>query len=354
MPFTSKHVSIEGIDKPDTEQKDWKSACNELLSKEGTDALDAVITPHAFKHLVLLKQTISYLYKMISQQLCHTPVFVFDTETQAITRTTDKKYRKNLEEHFQNMKKYAEHNKILQEHHISGRIEMNVTDYRNLSIIFTKFSETAKYISYQKIVQTDGLEKREVYLFYHKILKLNSFVITPPTTPEITQVLQLFMIKNAILLSMEKICANCGRCAEDLMDCSGCKATRYCNADCQKNHWSASHKSICQKRRALLNLRKEKIQAMCQRQLRTCMKVWKARHSFPDRPRMECATECAAEDTDALEIGDEVCELEKSDEPEVADSSRASRSMSMVALETLEIDDCRDRGDFEETRAAKQ
>jgi hypothetical protein len=48
-------------------------------------------------------------------------------------------------------------------------------------------------------------------------------------------------------------CANCGKDEEgvSLKTCKSCMLVKYCNADCQKNHWS-KHKTDCKRRAAEL------------------------------------------------------------------------------------------------------
>jgi hypothetical protein len=49
-------------------------------------------------------------------------------------------------------------------------------------------------------------------------------------------------------------CADCGGREEggvSLKTCTSCKIVKYCNADCQRNHWP-KHKKICKRRAAEL------------------------------------------------------------------------------------------------------
>lgn len=45
---------------------------------------------------------------------------------------------------------------------------------------------------------------------------------------------------------MEKKCSNCKNERTDLLKCSICKTTFYCNKDCQKSDWP-NHRQTCQK-----------------------------------------------------------------------------------------------------------
>ena len=42
-----------------------------------------------------------------------------------------------------------------------------------------------------------------------------------------------------------KQCANCGKRGKGFKQCSRCKAVKYCSRKCQKEHWQAIHKSVC-------------------------------------------------------------------------------------------------------------
>jgi len=49
-------------------------------------------------------------------------------------------------------------------------------------------------------------------------------------------------------------CAACGKRAQGLSNCGGCKSARYCDEVCAKNHWKA-HKPDC---KALAAAKKKK------------------------------------------------------------------------------------------------
>jgi len=40
-------------------------------------------------------------------------------------------------------------------------------------------------------------------------------------------------------------CANSGCLKIGILQCSQCKAIKYCGRDCQKSHWKTSHKKMC-------------------------------------------------------------------------------------------------------------
>ena len=44
-------------------------------------------------------------------------------------------------------------------------------------------------------------------------------------------------------------CAACGKGGDGLKACTACKLVKYCNASCQRAHWS-KHKKACKKRAA--------------------------------------------------------------------------------------------------------
>ena len=43
---------------------------------------------------------------------------------------------------------------------------------------------------------------------------------------------------------MSRPCCNCGSCVENILQCSRCKATKYCSKQCQREQWG-SHEALC-------------------------------------------------------------------------------------------------------------
>ena len=43
---------------------------------------------------------------------------------------------------------------------------------------------------------------------------------------------------------MSRPCCNCGACAENILQCSKCKASTYCSKQCQREQWG-SHRVLC-------------------------------------------------------------------------------------------------------------
>ena len=61
------------------------------------------------------------------------------------------------------------------------------------------------------------------------------------------------------LVNGAKACFKCGKMESDdhkLLKCSRCKNAFYCGRDCQKSHWTQSHKKLCRLAPMLVNLAK--------------------------------------------------------------------------------------------------
>jgi len=55
---------------------------------------------------------------------------------------------------------------------------------------------------------------------------------------------------------MTNCCADCGEeGGASLKACKSCMLVKYCNADCQRNHWP-KHKSVCKRRAAEIHTRR--------------------------------------------------------------------------------------------------
>jgi hypothetical protein len=315
MSFESINVSLEDAGTIKAEEGKWNEACENELNSETSSFLDSKITPSALQKILGHSKMLSHLSKVLTQQLCHTPLYEYDRKTEEFLRTTDKKKRNDVSDTLNEIKNIVQVNMITQKIHSSGQMQASVNDYKALSFILmdTVKKMNLNYTIIQKTVKLDNPNHRDACLFYHKKLKQCALIVIPKDVKNVMKNVHQFLSKNALLLSMNNICAQCGRCSNDLMDCSDCKATRYCNSECQSLHWDG-HKVICKRRKAVLEERKKKLRAMSQRLIRRCMKNWKSRHSFPVRPESGDRTECV-EETGA-------CELESSPPPD----------MSMIAL----------------------
>ena len=67
-------------------------------------------------------------------------------------------------------------------------------------------------------------------------------------------VLGLGHLPNSMMVEIAVCCADCGGVAGggvSLKACKSCMSVKYCNADCQKNHWP-KHKAACKQRAAEL------------------------------------------------------------------------------------------------------
>jgi hypothetical protein len=52
-----------------------------------------------------------------------------------------------------------------------------------------------------------------------------------------------FMLNNALLLELPAACAWCGDQSSKLKTCKGCRETKYCSRDCQREHYEDGHKN---------------------------------------------------------------------------------------------------------------
>ena len=267
----------------DTAHNDWKLASQGSISEEDSAFFNSHITPSAFQKVLLLPQSLMYLLQVSTQMYCHTPIFMYNEDTECFEKLENKTTRKKYEPYFTVTKLCMEHNGMTQKKQISGRDPFETKQYTNISMMFSKYGKNVGYFVYYIHSHPEVLGSETMFLFYHKILKRCCYVITPSNTDATRHILSKYFSKVSIILPFHKLCAACGRCSEDLMDCSSCKVTRYCNKECQIAHWHGAHKLICQKRKERLDQQMKKLQGLGVDFTRKFLSVWKARHSFPAR-----------------------------------------------------------------------
>lgn len=358
----SKHAKL------DTEQKKWSEACSDV-PEEQAERLDAIITPKALGNLLKLPQTLNKLLKICDQRLQHTPIFYYIEEKGSFMQIKDKTKRERYAPLFEPIKECIIQNHLIQQSHISGRVPFDFNSYNHLSVMVRnkKFNTRAGYFSVTKHNNPELLGDETIFVFYHVVLKSCCLAIGPSNSEEIRKSLVKLLNGVSILLPFNKLCAFCGRCAEDLVKCSDCKVTRYCNKDCQKDHWDKAHKHVCRLRKQKLDQQEEKIKTIEQEFARKCMISWKSIHSFHGRSEQtsEIHPSCRLETGDTVQaLQSELKDDDHSDNKSVShkvtitnpEPTRLTHDAvkSMIALESkvyVRVQDWPEDGDEESVKS---
>jgi hypothetical protein len=284
------------------DQDKWEKASNGSISSETANIIDANITPNAFKKVILLPQTIKYLLLVIPQNYCHTPVFLLNEETGFFEQTKDKARRKRYEPYFEVTKLYMKYNEDTQKDQITGKKPFETQAYSNISLFFIRNKTGAGYFSYYIHKDLERIGTETIFMFYHTKLKRCCYIVTPSDSDAIRESILKFFLKESVILRLHKVCAECGRCSETLMDCKNCKATRYCNKDCQTRHWNGAHKFICQRRKSKLDQQELKLQNLDHNLTVKALSSWKSRHHFPTRFQEESTSVEGSQATEILGV----------------------------------------------------
>ena len=234
---------------------DWDSGTGDgQISSGDSKLIGSRITPYAYQKLQILPQTLKYLLLVTSQQFCHTPMFLFNSTNFSLELLKDKAKRRKYETHFQFIKKHVTIIDRIRQKQASGELPPENPLLANLCFLFQKIDEQKSqgYYTYYKYEDADELGTECVVLYYHKTLKKCVIVIAQPKVYSIWQVVINHIILTSTVLPFHKDCSFCGRCAEDLIICNGCKVERYCNKTCQTSHWK-DHQCVCQKRKMKLS-----------------------------------------------------------------------------------------------------
>jgi hypothetical protein len=225
----------------------------ETITREEAELIDSRITPTAYQKLLGLTQTLKFLQLVIKQQFCHTPMFIYNGLNGCVVKQENKAMRMKYEPSFQIIKGVMDHNRQAQQIQLLRGTPVEAYMLVNVCLLLPRATHSDKSDGYcvYYLVQDDRREA--IFMYYHKILGKCVLIVTPEPGPVCLQVVTDFIISTTVRLPFHKDCSFCGRCAEDLTTCNGCKVARYCRKGCQVGHWPV-HKEICRKRTAVLNL----------------------------------------------------------------------------------------------------
>ena len=84
-------------------------------------------------------------------------------------------------------------------------------------------------------MRTDG-----IMFYYFFLLRTGNLKILTTSNPRYAL---KFILNNALLLELPAACAWCGDKSSKLKKCGGCRETKYCSRDCQKEHYNDGHKN---------------------------------------------------------------------------------------------------------------
>jgi hypothetical protein len=233
------------------------------LSVDDSQYIGSSITPKAYNKLLKLPQTLRHLLPVITQPFCQTPIFSLSCHGGEFSfpELKVKEKRRELENHFQKIRKLIDLNNQIQQLHIRGEAESTYTDLMNICLVIPKRSGDSEsdkrpdgYYVYFKvgIEGTGPLGATCMVVYYHQILKKCVVIVSPSQEPAWALTVE-HIISTSVKLPFHKDCSFCGKCSENLTKCTNCKVTRYCNKSCQVNHWK-DHKTVCKQRTLKLSV----------------------------------------------------------------------------------------------------
>ena len=113
-------------------------------------------------------------------------------------------------------------------------LELYIDTFSTQAIGSSKKIKSSSVYEMRTVYGTDG-----VMFYYFFLLPTGNLKIL---TTSNTRYALNFILNNALLLELRAACAWCGDKSSKLKKCGGCRETKYCSPDCQKQHYKDGHK----------------------------------------------------------------------------------------------------------------
>ena len=209
------------------------------LSPSDQNAMEAILTPHAFRELTRTEKSFEHMFHIFNQNFSNLPIFTLKHQGFVPLQGVGARTRYTL--CFMLIQHILERTRQL----ISAGVR-DQSEFINMSMAFCKDPSESKiigYTTYCRYTDPTTIGEELVFAFFHKTLRRVVLVTVPGEEHRSAAI--SFICGKALVLPFDKVCCWCGRTAENLKKCP-CKGVRYCNAECQHLHWDL-HKSDCPK-----------------------------------------------------------------------------------------------------------
>ena len=192
--------------------------------------LERILTPHAFRALICSEESFEYLFRISNQIFTTLPIFTL-TSSHGIKPLQGVSARTRYSLCFYLIQQMILLNKQKLGNGISDHSELI-----NISIAFCKDArdKITGFNIYCRYTDPTTIGEELVFAFFHSGMRKVALIVIPGE--EHRDAALKFICSKSIVLPFDKVCAWCGRAAEDLKKCP-CKAVRYCNSNCQRLHW---------------------------------------------------------------------------------------------------------------------
>jgi hypothetical protein len=213
----------------DPNGKSWGAFMD--LGPEDQAILEKILTPHAFRALICLEENFEHLVRISNQIFTTVPIFTLTAGSNVIKPLQGAGARSRYSLCFH----LIQHMMLLNRQRLSQGISDH-SELINTSIAFCKDSrdKLMGFNLYLRYTDPTTIGEELVFAFFHHGMRKVALIAVPGETHRDAAL--KFIGSKSILLPFDKVCAWCGRAAEDLKKCP-CKAVRYCNSDCQRLHW---------------------------------------------------------------------------------------------------------------------
>ena len=214
----------------------------QVVDRDAEDqaAMDPVITQKAFRSIFHARDTFKALFTVSRQSFGELFIYTLvpspvGSHAELLTRCPADEMAPYAE-HFWNIQRVRTANgaNCVPGSSASARLSLSVAiDFASGKVL--------GYTTYCRYTHPEKLGEKNVFAFYHKILREVVLVVIPG--PEYARNATRIVCAMGVVASFDTVCSWCGAMAGTLLRCP-CKMSRYCDADCQRRHWSL-HRPQC-------------------------------------------------------------------------------------------------------------